>query len=92
MINKFTFPELLQWDALELLKCILLSSLSVSLWILTDWIMTMEKAFLGCLAAVTLSLMYTINITYACQELNEAVHLPPDARGQSVCVHDGAIV
>lgn len=61
-----------------------------SLSILTHLIITMEEAFLGCLADI--SLIFKLHSTHACQGLNEAVHLPPDAQWQSVCVHDGAIV
>lgn len=42
----------------------LLSPLSVYLWILTDWIMSMGKVFLGCLADVTMPLINTLHSPY----------------------------
>lgn len=90
MRNLFTYSDLLWGDAAELFECFLPSSLPAHLGILADWIMTMKGTFLGCLANV--SRIRTLPSTYACQDLNEAVQLPPDARWQSVCVHYGATV
>lgn len=50
----------------------------------------MEIAFLGCSADVTISFIYTHYRERMAGA--EALHLPPDAQLESVCVHDGATV
>lgn len=57
----------------------LLSPLSVYLCVLTDWIMSMGKVFLGYLADVTMPLINTLHSPYVRQEQNDVAHFLPDA-------------
>lgn len=73
--------------AAELPEWSLLAPLSVYLWVLADWIMSMRKVFLGCLADVTMPLINTLQSPYARQEQNDVAHLLRDK--VLVCATEG---